>query len=392
MLLAVTHTKVLVIIDKYKRFIFGVEKEKKKEMETLDDLLARVEKGKTPEKTAEEIAAEQAEEQRLKAEADAAEAERLKQEAEKEKGSGEGAEEEGTETQKSFSEILGEAKPAEEKKAEVPAEVLAEIESYKQKVADYEAKLNDPLVKAVTAEATKEQLLAIAAELQGKDYSKSSYKDLLTLEISQITGFEGEELEEQVVEALADFESMPKWKQIAAEKEMQAKFESKAKKGESATLQALEAAYSEKVKTIKTPEQAQKEIQDIEKADKEAISTLGKKVVGQKLYGVEFTENDLKEIVEKDYSFDKANEYLNEKGELNIGSFLEDRFIKKNLAKMIELAEQRGAEKANKGTAVTKTVKQTGVTTTKVNPNEEELKALGLNGVVEMPKSIQWKD
>lgn len=358
-------------------------------METLEDLLARVGANST-EKTAEEIAAEQqAEEQRLQAEAEA-EAERLKQEAEKEKGSGEG-EEENTETQKSFSEILGNAKP-EEKKVEVPAEVLAEIESYKQKVAQYEAKLNDPLVKAVTAEATKEQLLAIAAELQGKDYSKSSYKDLLTLEISQITGMEGEELEEQVIEALAEFDSMPKWKQIAAEKEMQAKFESKAKKGESATLQALEAAYSEKVKTIKTPEQMQKEIQEIEKADKEAISTLGKKLIGQKLYGVEFTEDTLKEIVEKDYGVDKVNEYLNEKGELNIGGFLEDKFIKKNLAKMIELAEERGAEKAKKGTAVTKTVKQTGVTTTKVDPKAEELRALGLNNVVEAPKSIQWKD
>ena len=79
--------------------------------------------------------------------------------------------------QTSFSELLKETPATEEKVVEIPQEVLSEIESYKQKLADYEAQFNDPLVKAVTAGATKEQLIAIAAELNGKDYSNSSYRD-----------------------------------------------------------------------------------------------------------------------------------------------------------------------------------------------------------------------
>jgi len=368
-------------------------------VETLDDLLERVGADK-PQKTEAEIAAEQAEiakqeSERLESEKaqQEAEEERLKLEAEANKTDEEkeaeilAAEEA---SKKSFSELLKTVKPEGEKKeVEIPQEFLAELESYKTKIKAYES---DPLVKAVTAEATKAQLIAIAAELNGKDYSNSSYQDLIASEIRDVTGMSGEELEEQISEAMVEFNALPKWKQMAAEKEIRAKFQATAKKGESPTLEALESAYLEKAKGFKTPEQAQNEIKEIATKEKAAIKELGKQLVGSNLYGVEFTADVLNEIVEKDYDVNKVADFVDEKGDLNIGEFIQSKFISKNLAKMIELAEERGAKKANQGNAKTKTIKSTGVTTKQIDAKAQELTDLGLGHVVEAPKSIKWRE
>ena len=294
--------------------------------------------------------------------------------------------------QTSFSELLKETPATEEKVVEIPQEVLSEIESYKQKLADYEAQFNDPLVKAVTAGATKEQLIAIAAELNGKDYSKSSYRDLMEAEI-RAEGFEGEELERQLEAVMSDFELLQDYQKRKEERELRAKFQATAKKGESPTLEALDLAYQEKAKSFKTKEQVQEEIKAIATKEKLEIKEFGLKRVGSKFWGVEITESEINDSVEKHYNVHKIADFLNDDdGKLDMEGFIEAKFYKRNIAKIVELAEARGAKKANQGTAVTKTVKQTSATVEKTDPKKEELKAIGLGHVTDAPKSIAWKE
>lgn len=349
----------------------------------FDDLLERAkEKGLTQkkegEKTPEQLLEEQAEAKRL---ADVSEEKRLADEAEAKRLADKEAakpelDENGNpieEEPKSFIELLkGKTTTTDETKAvEIPDEVKAEIEAYKKKLELYES---DPLVKAVTAEATKEQLIAIAAELNGKDYSKSSYKDLMEVEIRN-EGFEGDELEEQLKAVMYDFDSLLPFQKKKAEKQIQEKFQSQAKKGESPTLQALEAAYQEKLGSSESPEQFKQRIDTIAQNEKKAIESVGKQLLGSQLYGVEFTADTLKEIIEKDYDVNKVSDYANEKGELDVAGFIQSKFIAKNFATMIEKAKEEGRKEALKGTANTqgrgRTTSTTANTVSKSKANKE---------------------
>lgn len=359
--------------------------------ETLDELLARVGANAEPEKKEEKVEETKVEETKVEPKKEEPEPDK---EPEKVEGEEELEEEEGN-TFFDKLKAIGAEKPAseekkEEKSTEIPADVLAELESYKSKLAKYET---DPLHKAVEMGASQDELLTIAAELKGKDYSKTSYQDLLASDIAALTGLEGEELLEQVELALEEYNSLPKYKQIAQEKELRAKFQSQSKKGESPTLQAIQAAYEEKSKGLKKPEDIQKEIEAIAATEKEAIKSFGSQLVGSKLYGVELTQEILDEIVNKDYHVDKVSEYLDEKGSLDIPKFIESKFVIKNLAKMIELAEKRGEKKANRGAARTTTVKNKSVTTTPVDPNKEELRVLGVpDHVLNASKPLVMRD
>ena len=238
----------------------------------------------------------------------------------------------------------------EEKEEVVPEKVKKQLEQLEAEKNELAKKLtsleSDPLVKAVTAEATKEQLIAIAAELSGKDYSKSSYKDLLEAEI-RAEGFEGEELTEQLEAELEKFESLLPYQKRKIEKEMREKFQASVKKGESPTLANLEAAYQEKMKSVETPEQYKAKVKAIVDADKAAIKKIGESAIGTQLYGVEFTQQELNDILEKEYTPEKADLYANEKGELNASKFIVDTFKLRNLDKMIELAREEGKKKSN---------------------------------------------
>jgi len=309
-------------------------------MDTLDDLLDRAKDlGLNPNK---EVEVEKTETEKVETEKVEEVVEETTETTEATETETEKKEEE---TEGLFFELLKDAKKEEPKPTEVPAEVLAELETYKNKLAAIES---DPLVKAVMAEATKEQLVAIAAELNGKDYSKSSYKDLIEMEIRN-EGFEGEELESQLESIMESFENMLPFERKRAEKALQEKFQKEAKKGESPTLAALEAAYQEKVAKMPKPE----DIQKIAEVEKSEIKTLGSKLVGKSLYGVEFTNDLLQEIIEKEYDVNKVTEYVDKEGNFDAASFIEKKFITKNFAKIIEGAKEQGRKEANKGTAVT---------------------------------------
>jgi hypothetical protein len=163
------------------------------------------------------LAAEEAKKGKSQEELDAEEAARL--EAEKNKP-------------KSLEEILLAGK-VEKQEEVIPESVKAKMEQLEREKEEIAGKLaslqSDPLVKAVTAEATKEQLIAIAAELNGKDYSKSSYKELMEAEI-RAEGFEGEELAEQLEAELSNFETLLPYQKKKLENELRAKFQATAKK------------------------------------------------------------------------------------------------------------------------------------------------------------------
>jgi len=345
--------------------------------ETLDELLNRVEKKETVveptgEKKAEEVVVEKV----------------VVIETPEEVVIPTGAEDE----PKEFLSVLENTKPVEEKKAvEIPAEFLEEMEGYKSKLNAYE---NDPLYKAVSLGATRDELLSIAAELNGKDFSKTSFRDLLTSDIKEQSGLEGQELEEAVESTLLEHSELRDWQQKARENQLRKQFEATAKKGESPTLAALDSAYAEKVKGIKTPEMFEQEMRQTATLEKQAILELGSKLVGSKMYGVEFTNDMLKDIVEKDYDVQNIDkEFLDAKGDLMIGDFIQKKFTSRSLPNMIAWAKEEGAREANKGSAHVKgQVRQTNVATNMIDPKDQELKDLGLGNILDKPKSIQWKE
>lgn len=257
---------------------------------------------------------------------------------------------------KSFSDLLKDVVEVHTKPIEVPEEIKKEIDTYKAQLEETKAKLqsieSDPLVKAVLAGATKEQLTKVAAELNGKDFSKASYEELIRVEIEQTTGLSGEELQEQVALALDEFNSQPLYKQKIQEKSLRESVQSKFKGGESETLKELENAYLEKAKSIKNPADIQKELQETAEAEKASIVTLGKRLVGSELYGVKFTEEILNEIVEKDYAVDRVSEFIDEKGNLNVPQFIQSKFLLKNIEKIYQNGIEQGKKEAQKGTFV----------------------------------------
>jgi len=318
--------------------------------------------GLTAEQLAEKKAADEAkaEEARLAAEQkaldDAAEQERLaKEEANKGKSQEELDAEEAARLEaeknkpKSLEEILLAGK-VEKQEEVIPESVKAKMEQLEREKEEIAGKLaslqSDPLVKAVTAEATKEQLIAIAAELNGKDYSKSSYKELMEAEI-RAEGFEGEELAEQLEAELSNFETLLPYQKKKLENELRAKFQATAKKGESPTLANLEAAYTEKYASVKKPADIQKENEAIIAADIQSIKELGAGAIGTEMYGVKFTQEELDDIVKKEYHPEKVLNYLDEKGNLNAGKFIIDQFKLRNFEKMMENAALAAVGKKN---------------------------------------------
>lgn len=349
--------------------------------------------GLTAEQLAEKKAADEAkaEEARLAAEQkaldDAAEQERLaKEEANKGKSQEELDAEEAARLEaeknkpKSLEEILLAGK-VEKQEEVIPESVKAKMEQLEREKEEIAGKLaslqSDPLVKAVTAEATKEQLIAIAAELNGKDYSKSSYKELMEAEI-RAEGFEGEELAEQLEEELSNFETLLPYQKKKLENELRAKFQATAKKGESPTLANLEAAYTEKYASVKKPADIQKENEAIIAADIQSIKELGAGAIGTEMYGVKFTQEELDDIVKKEYHPEKVLNYLDEKGNLNAGKFIIDQFKLRNFEKMMENAALAAVGKKNvEEKAVRGTPKNTPVKGDVLTKVQADMKAMG---------------
>lgn len=249
---------------------------------------------------------------------------------------------------KSFLDLLNEVKP-EPTPAPAPEPVIPEdIQAKIKKLEEIES---NPFVKAlIEIGASESDLKKIAAEIAGQDYSQMSYAELLALEVANETGLQGEDLEAEVSNLLAEHETKSAYNRVKEEKALKAKFESI--KPESPTLKALQEAYAAKPKPI-APQDIAKLQEQTAIQEKSVIANLGKNLVGSDLDGVEFTEAELNEIIEKEYSVDNAAPYLDKDGNLEAGRFLYDKFRLRNFEKLVEARAKKMLEQELKKNTVT---------------------------------------
>lgn len=367
-------------------------------MESLDERLTKNRKkreeaanpdeaAKAAQEAAEKKQREEAEAKAAQEEADrlaAEEADRkAKEEAEKKEekpAEGEKKEEEEEEDEKEVNTLFDKIKSITPEKVEEKKEEKVEAvipDDVKAKLEELEAIKQNPFYQATVLGATKEQIKQIAAEIAGTDYSKKSYEELLAIEISTVTGLQGEELEAEVALAIEEYNSKPFYKRKQEETALKEKFQSLSS-GESPTLKALLDNYKEPEKKAK-PEDMDKLFEQTANEEKAYIKSVGSKLIGGKLYGVEFTEETLNKIIEEDYDVNSVIGYLDNEGKLNATKFLQDRFVMKNLEAMIEAEAERRAKKKTKGLVVTaKDEKKEPIGAEKVNKGAEIRKGLGI--------------
>lgn len=249
---------------------------------------------------------------------------------------------------KSFLELLNEVKPEP-----TPAPVTEPVipEDIQAKIKKLEEIESNPFVKAlIEIGASEADMKKIAAEIAGQDYSQMSYAELLEIEVANETGLTGEELEAEVNNLLAEHETKSAYNRVKEEKALKAKFESI--RPESPTLKALQEAYANKPKTPAPQDIAKLQEQTVIQ-EKKAIASLGKNLVGSDLDGVEFTEAELNDIIEKEYSIDNVAPYLDKDGNLEAGRFLYDKFRLRNFEKLVEARAKKMLEQELKKNIVT---------------------------------------
>lgn len=350
---------------------------KKREEAANPDEAAKAAQEAAEKKQKEEAEAKAAQEEadRLAAEEEAEKKEEKPAEGEEKK------EEEEEEDEKEVNTLFDKIKAIDPNKQEVEKkeeEKVATVipDDVKAKLEELEAIKNNPFFQATQLGATKEQIKQIAAEIAGTDYSKKSYEELLTLEIGSITGLQGEELEAEVALAIEEYNSKPFYKRKQEEVALREKFQS-VSSGESETLNKLLQAYKPEEKA--KPEEMAELFEKTTQAEKAHIRNVGSKLIGGKLYGVEFTEETLNKIIEEEYDVNAVVSYLDGEGNLNAAKFLQDKFVMKNIEAMIEAEAERRAKKKLKGIAVTsKDEKGQPLGTEKINKGAELRKSLGI--------------
>lgn len=120
----------------------------------------------------------------------------------------------------------------------------------------------------------------------------------------------------------------------------------------SKTLEKLQTAYNEKLQalensnkdTVDTVELAKK----VSEFEKSKILETGKKLLGQKMYGVEFSEAELNDIVEK-YDVNEGSKFLDKDEMLDPVKFIVHKFEQRNKETMFENEVQARLKKILKG-------------------------------------------
>lgn len=285
------------------------------------------------------------------------------------------SEETQTSEKKSFIELISEKTddpqdPAATKAVELTEEIKAKLD----RLAEIES---NPLHKAITLGATKEELKKIAAEIASTDYSKMTYEQLLSIEVAKETGLEGDDLTEEVSLLMAEHESKSAYQRVQAEKALKAQFDSIAI--ESPTLKSLEEAYS----SLPDPKLQAVEVAKLKEqtmiAEKRELAEFGKRLIGSELNGVEFTESELNKIIEEEYDVDAVVPYINKDSKIEAGKFIYDKFRLRNFEKMVDAEVAKRVKQSNRETVVTtRTAKGSSPAVGTVDPNKEVAKGLGL--------------
>ena len=361
--------------------LFLGEKEKKQGMKTLEELLAEEEARKnstapetvvaqteTTTETQEEVVEEvKVEDVAVETQVETTQTETTETTEEKPEGLSflDKMKELGTETPDSTTEQTQTTQTAETQ-TEIPDDVKAKLE-------ELEAIKNNPIFQAIQLGANKEDIKKLALEIANADVSTKTFEQLLRMEIETETGLQGDELEDELNAQLAKHESLLVYDQKKFEKELRNKFSNQT--ANLSTLSALEAAMKANPK---------EEVQDIEvlkaqtaKQEQSAIASLGKNFVGTVLHGVEFTEQELENIIKEEYSVESFSPYVKADGSPDVSKFLFDKFRLRNFEIMTENAAKM-AQKNNGTTIKTPIPNGKPPLATTVDPKKETLKELGI--------------
>lgn len=295
----------------------------------------------------------------------------------------EGSEEEEEKDRNSFIESLKEVTPEkkEEQKEVVVSDelqkkydaLLAELEEKNQKLSVLE---EDPFLKAAQMGATPAEIRKIAKEIANADISDKPVEDLIQMAVkANFPELEGEDLEAIVERERTDFENLSPLAQKQREKELRGEFE-KAGLG-SETLNKLQDAYLKKQESMPKPGEEDANIQKIVNHEKGLLEQTGKKLLGKKMFGVEFTQEKLDSII-NDYSLTKAEGFLNEKGELDAARMIQQEFTMRNMDLMIENEVEARLKQRMKGQYVEKGKESPNSTIVKTSESDDEKRLRGL--------------
>jgi len=276
---------------------------------------------------------------------------------------------------KSFIDLINGKTDAPQEKVETQAAELADdIKAKLERLAEIES---NPLHKAISLGATKEELKKIAAEIASMDFSKMTYEQLLSIEVAKETGLEGDDLDEEVSLLMAEHESKSAYQRVQAEKALKAQFDSSAI--ESPTLKSLEEAYLSMPDPKLQAVEFAKLKEQTATSEKRELADFGRKLVGSELNGIEFTEAELNKIIEEEYDVDAVAPYINKDSKIEAGQFIYDKFRLRNFERMVEAEVAKRVKQSNRETVVTKRAAGgSSPMTGKVDPNKELAKSLGL--------------
>lgn len=305
--------------------------------------------------------------------------EKPKIEPKKPESGNEGEEEDEEEKDRnSFIESLKEEKPKEvaisEELQKKYDELLSELEDKKGKLSLIE---NDPFLKAAQLGATPAEIKKIAKEIANGDISDKPIEDLISMAVkSSFPELEGDDLEAIIYREQTDFENLSPLAQKQKEKLIRSEFEVSGIASE--TLNKLQEAYLKKQESMPKEGEEDANIQKIINHEKGLLQQNGKNLIGRKMFGVEFTQDQLEGIL-KDYSITKAEGYLNEKGELDAKKMIQKEFAIRNMDMMIENEVEARLKQRLKGNYVEKGKgsPNSGIPKGEMDKDEARLRGLG---------------
>ncbi len=236
---------------------------------------------------------------------------------------------------------------------DLPTELKSDIELAQQIK-------NNPLFKLFENGADAETLREFAKSIIPQDNSNLPLSELVKMDFQNDLGLTGEDLTTAVEDYMAELESMQPYKQKKAEKDLRDKF-----KPAQIDPNGFLKQWNEQQEKNKTPQQptlSQEEFNAFVEADKNQLSEFSRNLIGGEFNGVEITEAEVAELVNKYDPNEVAYKYLKKDGSFNTKKFVQDKLatdekiIEKRIQKAIEkeksnwLKEYGGVDKtANNG-------------------------------------------
>lgn len=237
---------------------------------------------------------------------------------------------------------------------EIPQEIKLKMQEYEKTINELKSQQeSDPFLKTYNELKNKEgfDYKKLAAELNPKDYSKVPLKDLVREDIKGELGLEGDELEFEVDQFFADNDLeaeegkiVSKYKIANLEDQFRQKLAGKQKKSE--WLTQLEAAANKNVPVDTSAQDAQ--FIALFQKDKSEIKGFADQLVGQEVYGVVTTAEEMNEIVNSYDDFIK-NPYIKADGSIDQRKYTTEQLIIKKFPKFIAAAIEHGKKETLRG-------------------------------------------